>query len=622
MLKVEEDPRKHPERSYVLSLDGNWIFRFINSAFGSKWAGFWRKDKKYLDYWAFRVNGEWLSWENCIKFQHLGFEAVHEYETKNGIIKESIYIDGDGLSIKLVFPEKKDWKIELEVGIDIRDRLYRDFNTDYKINGDVGLISVENKTGRLIFGNKFGKLAGRPRLERHFPGRYLLEMGYDWRYYENEEVKFIPGIYIIEGKFKEIELKFYPESYRPFKREERLELLERITREYLRNFRFSEEILNNFFKLSLLHIFWLKNEYLMAGLPYFNEYWIRDMLWNLKSMIAMNMLDQARDMLIGIINKIKNGKIPVKMESEDYFDDIPPLFLSTLSDYVARSGDFSIVSKYSEEIYDLIEKFFENLDDGFYRNDSFSTWMEDSFKRGKAIEIQSLWAFSLRKMGRILENYYLKEQGEKLEKRILEKYFDGEFFFDNLETLGYTANFVFPMLFLNVPREIAEKAIENSFKLLWTEYGIRTRVKDSLYSPSGYHTGSVWPFLNILYSGVLFRFGYYEKGMEILKKTYEFLGRQCVLGINEYIDSEKGTPLGCCFQGWSSIPSIWIIDTYLLGIRYNDNLNFYLNPKVPEGFSAYRFLKLNGKSTTLLLRKSEDGIKLEVRGYELEVEEG
>lgn len=621
MLELKIDSKKNSDKSYVLSLDGNWIFRFVNSAFGSKWAGFWRKDEKYLDYWAFKIDDEWLSWENCIEFIHKGFEVVHRYSTKNGKVNERIYVDGDGLSIKLQFEKKKKRIIELEVGVDIRPRLNSPNYSQYELKFENGFVTVKNSFGKIIFGNKRGKLIENPRIEKHFPGRYLIEKGYDWRYYENEEIKFIPGMYRIETDDKEIEIKFYPEKIHKFDTDERLKIIQKIFGEYNKNYRFSEDFLNKVYRLAILHIFWLKDELLMAGLPYFNEYWTRDMLWNMKSMLCMNMLEQVRDILLILIKNIRNGKIPVVMGRKDYFDDVLPLFLIILSDYVARSGDFSLVDKYTKEIYKVIEQFFNRQDqEGLFSNDSYSTWMEDHFKRGKAIEIQTFWAYSLRKMGRILENHYLTDQGEKLEKRIIRKYFDGKFFVDNLETFGYTCNVVFPLLFLEIEKDIANKVINNIFKYLGCEYGIRTRMKDNLYSPDGYHTGSVWPFMNILFSGVLFKYGRYSDGLNILRKTFDYLGKQCMFAINEYINSENGRPLGCCFQGWSSIPVIWIIDEFLLGIYYDDNLIFRIKPRIPDSFTAYRFLKLFGRNTTLLIRKKDEKLNVQTKGYKLEVE--
>ena len=113
--------KKPFERSntYLLSNNGLFFFRFVNSNFSSKWCGFWNIGTKLVEYFAFKVGDEWLSKENQIAFEYNGIYAKHTYKTKAGIIEEKIAL-GDSLIIEITAPKRV--KITTKFAVNIRKR--------------------------------------------------------------------------------------------------------------------------------------------------------------------------------------------------------------------------------------------------------------------------------------------------------------------------------------------------------------------------------------------------------------------------------------------------------------------------------------------------------------------
>jgi hypothetical protein len=64
-LFIAKDLSKY---SYILSGKKAFFHRFCDTGFKTKWTGFWHDGKKFIEYFAFKVNDVWLSPLNCISF--------------------------------------------------------------------------------------------------------------------------------------------------------------------------------------------------------------------------------------------------------------------------------------------------------------------------------------------------------------------------------------------------------------------------------------------------------------------------------------------------------------------------------------------------------------------------
>jgi len=186
------------DKTYLLSKNGFFLFRFANGVFGSKWCGIWDLDKKLIEYFAFKVGGVWLSPLNFKRFVYDGVQALHEYEIEMGKIVEKVCLDEGSVMVELRTPKKVE--IEVEVGVNIRKRCENVHRRTYTLVSGEDRVRVMNEIGVVEIGVEKGNFIPEPRREVHFPGLYAIEQGYDFRWYEEMQEKFIPGIFRFRGK--------------------------------------------------------------------------------------------------------------------------------------------------------------------------------------------------------------------------------------------------------------------------------------------------------------------------------------------------------------------------------------------------------------------------------------
>ena len=113
MLKVFLH-KNFSSRSYFLT-NGKLIFhRYCDSGFKTKWTGLWLYDEKFLEYFAFKVNGEWLSPQNVFSFEFDGKVATHYYKLKEMKVKEVLWLSGNSLKIMLELENETEEEKEVE----------------------------------------------------------------------------------------------------------------------------------------------------------------------------------------------------------------------------------------------------------------------------------------------------------------------------------------------------------------------------------------------------------------------------------------------------------------------------------------------------------------------------
>ena len=118
--------QEKPEgRNGIISNTHGFLNRDLDTGFSSKWSGFWAPPYKFLDYFAFRVNGIWLN-EDTLKGVEYGDEMLFHHETDSLMVEERIRFPEEvpGFEVKLNISnksgEKKAVHSTLEAGIDIR----------------------------------------------------------------------------------------------------------------------------------------------------------------------------------------------------------------------------------------------------------------------------------------------------------------------------------------------------------------------------------------------------------------------------------------------------------------------------------------------------------------------
>ncbi len=504
------------EKKFYYINDGRYIFmRFNTSAFGSKWCGLWKGTRKLMEYYAIKINNEWLGPHNCYRFLRINNMAKHWFKTKEFDVSEKVVL-GNGLTIEINVRSREEKKVRvgMEVGVNIREREENAHERRYETNGEKE-IAVSNEKGSLKFGR--GAFEKREEYKKHFPGNY-----HEWDWVEGEQSVFVPGIIWQEGmsKKKGSLFKFYivkpaqKSGHKGFFQEKR-----------------------GFF----------------AGIPWFLQVWGRDSGFVIPAYTDMKKYKWSRNALEILASYEKNGRIPNYIENEINYNSIDAgaLFVIACEHYVKKSSDREFAKKMENTINNILN----SQEYGLIKSNAKETWMDSENREGYNIDVQAVWAAAYSAGYRL---YGKKEWGGKYEflrKKINKDFWDGEYFRDNLENNKRTANPVFSLFFGLIDKIKAEKCFEIlEGEEFLTPRGLRSvSKKDSSYNPASYHNGMVWGLLTGMLAYAERLYGRREKAKEILRIIKNNKGLRCVGGIDEVYDGETGEPRGCCSQAWSEI---------------------------------------------------------------------
>lgn len=174
-----------------------------------------------------------------------------------------------------------------------------------------------------------------------------------------------------------------------------------------------------------------------AGLPWFNDYWGRDMFISLPgTALVTGQFDVARKILLSFAeyqNKDEKspffGRVPNRVRPEDILyntTDGTPRFIISLMDYIRYSGDTSLV----KELYPVIKRSIEGPlkywvdENGYLTHDDADTWMDAKIdnkiplspRGNRANDIQTLWYDQLLAGVRFAQLSNDRESAEKWQK--------------------------------------------------------------------------------------------------------------------------------------------------------------------------------------------------------------
>ena len=157
---------------HVMSKNGMFLFRFNNGEFGSKWCGIWKGSEKYFDYFAFKLDGEFLSEANFKRFSFYNSQfSTLLFETSKGKVMEEVKCYDDSILVSVT--PSFDSTIACEVGINIRKR-----DENYEKGKRYNLTEIKNgikaeingKAAYTYFPN--GKFEKEEYYGVHSPGLY------------------------------------------------------------------------------------------------------------------------------------------------------------------------------------------------------------------------------------------------------------------------------------------------------------------------------------------------------------------------------------------------------------------------------------------------------------------
>lgn len=186
-----------------------------------------------------------------------------------------------------------------------------------------------------------------------------------------------------------------------------------------------------------------------------------------------------------------------------------------------------------------------------------------------------------------------------------------------------TCNPTIPLLWNMVEPEKAGAAIQRMGQPdLTIEWGLRTNSdKDSIYSPHGYHEGTVWPLCTGWGSLAAFANGDPELGWRLLDANVRMTRDWCLGYITEVVDGGQRVPGGCPHQAWSEAMVILPVVQGIFGVRPESGAEgLEITAVLPQalehaslkqlqvGTASYEIgIRRSGKSVTLTVSASVEG---------------
>lgn len=525
----------------ISNLDA-FLHRGLDTGFGSKWSGLWKPGYKLLDYYSYKVNGIWLNSENLQAVDY-GENITYYFETESLHIEESISmpsgLSGAKSTLKLEnkLDERKAVHIVLEAGVDIRRRDEDIPEPDYSVKREKSGIKVSNGEELEISSDRDLDNSGEAYLKEHYPG-------------EKQEC-LVPGEIGVKAEIgpqetETVEFNFSSGNASEEKIQDRKNMLES---DHQRVFEASvgsmEDLIYDSSGLGVI-----------AGHPWFQNYWARDTFWTVMGLIDAGYFEESEKILENLAEKDVPGKINVAGEDEEETRaDTYPLFI-VAADKLRRHYEIS------EKIEDAMDQSFKNLETdgkGVVKHQADGTWM-DTLERPQAVDIQALWV----KAAEIMDS----DREKKLKKGLEEFEQEGEILDHLGENPAQTINASVPLMF----DFLTERFLSSINAEFSSRFGARTRsVTDPGYSSSGYHTGSVWGLTSMWAAAANFRKGKTVEGLNFLENFSDFLDKDQPGALPEVVDSESGEILGCPEQAWSAGMMVHVIDSYLLGIKVTED---------------------------------------------------
>ncbi|MEA3343587.1 MAG: hypothetical protein U9Q92_05445, partial [archaeon] len=126
MLSWIVDSKELGAKEYNASGLHSFINRSADGGFKTKWCGVWVPPIKVFEYFAYRINGTWLSSENCSKCVVKPWGVKHYFSRDDLDVTEVVFAPDDYPSVISVIylknktAREKKVRIDLEAAVNIR----------------------------------------------------------------------------------------------------------------------------------------------------------------------------------------------------------------------------------------------------------------------------------------------------------------------------------------------------------------------------------------------------------------------------------------------------------------------------------------------------------------------
>lgn len=611
--------------SYFLTNPCCFFHRYCDTGFKTKWTGFWKGNKKFVEFFAFKIGAKYLSEDNCVKTAYNFVKAEHTHKIGSNIFRQSVFVPRDKamLVLELTGEKKAALEAELELAINMRLREENLHTRHYSVREKKGAFEISSELGRLIVKplSGFMKFESMPSYRIHAPNN-------------EQQCYFFPGRIQLKGK--KISLMLSAERVQKYYNREPY-LKKNYYEKVCNLIECNDNFIENSFRNAVLNLEMLyAGKGFYAGLPWFLQFWARDTFWSFKALLFTGMFERAKKALLEFAKRMKNGKVPnyIAYNGVDYNSiDSSPLFISALKDYAFFSADLKSVEKMIGRTAQCLEALLSLQDsDGFIIHDlnANETWMDTLNRREKAIEVQALFIKALLdfiELSSVLKkpNKRIKELVEncrEISEKLL-KEFDSTFYNSGSKLLAdrifygkqdatKRPNALVPLM-LGITKHKEIIALYESSEFL-SEKGLRSISKfEKDYNPKAYHNGQVWSLCTGWLACSEFALNRPAKGLKILKILCRDFEENALGCIAETWDGDNTTLTGCGLQLWSSAFVIRAIDEFMLGIKPNAfKKEVIVNPKMPNTIERIkRVVRVGNKRCIIEIKRK--GTKQNIR---------
>lgn len=625
------------DKPYTLAGRKGFIHRYADTGFKTKWCGIWFPPLKFFEYFAFNINGEWLSPRNNEHLARKNGGVIHSFGT-GGMgfeAEERVFAPKrlpaivSMLSIKNTSDKKSNIEIVLEAAVNIRSKAENVHQRTYATSfSELRNAAVVRGGGNCaIFG--LGKTKCRASVSFDAQGSYK-----DHAPGGEPSRCFIPGKYSVA-----IELDAGEAAELPFIFSGSLDGAADIFHGFdtcFKDWRAAcisgqheqqnsarivtpDDEINRAFSDACAAMQGLVHDAsfgtgLFAGYPWFLEFWGRDTFLGLLGLIDAGEFGEAKE-IIRTMAQFQKKRMPCVVNldrSTSYHGaDIDALFFVALDYYLALSGD----SEFEKELAENVAKSLDSLVllNYLVQHGPEETWMDSLQRRATAVEIQSFWIEALRKRE--------PEIAKKMHDKLIESFWNADdgYLYDSagdVHNAKKTANALFPLMFGQLSGREAFSVLETAKKELASPYGIRTASKcDREYAPNSYHNGATWGFITAVAACAAFNYGKAQDGLEHLK-SLAYDARRRLGNMSECMNPDTGELIGCSQQLWSSALFVHAVDAYLFGASYESESNrLVIAPLIP---SDWKFMERKGKRAggsvfDIYVLRTKSGYELEIK---------
>ncbi|WP_300792501.1 amylo-alpha-1,6-glucosidase [uncultured Bacteroides sp.] len=387
-----------------------------------------------------------------------------------------------------------------------------------------------------------------------------------------------------------------------------------------------------------------------AGLPWFNEYWGRDMFISMPgTCLVSGQFDVAKQILLDFAKfQDKNpesptyGRIPNRANPDGILyntTDGTPRFVIQAFELLEYSGDTAFVSEIYPAVKLSIDASCRNFTDdkGYLTHADADTWMDvkrngipGSPRGNRANDIQALWYGQLEAGSRLAELVGDKESAErwlrlasKIRSNFEHDYCDkeGNMVYDHLNSDGtpdkqFRPNQLYCFEMIG-DEEFKKKVTRRCWEELTYPWGVASLAQwDTQFHPQhenwhyyhkddAYHNGTVWLWNNGIAMQRMIEYGQVEAAWQLFRNmNRQALVEGAVGSLSENADAHPRegkswvNRSGTFLQAWSNAEHLRVWYQYFLGIR-PDMMNrvITIEPNLPKEIMSLQTSVKIGKGT-------------------------